>query len=79
MELEKSAKDNQLNDIYFMFSSRDDQTSLAGHEYSKFTESLFTGLLDHKGEIRYRDLTAYIADDLMLTAYQNQYLFHKLI
>lgn len=63
MELEKSAKDNQLNDIYFMFSSRDDQTSLAGHEYSKFTESLFTGLLDHKGEIRYRDLTAYIADD----------------
>lgn len=62
-ELEKSAKDNQLNDIYFMFSSRDNQPSLAGHEYSKFTESLFTGLLDHTGEIRYRDIAAYIADD----------------
>ena len=62
-ELEKSAKDNQLNDIYFMFSSRYDQSSLAGREYSKFTESLFTGLLDHTGEMRYRDLTAYIADD----------------
>lgn len=63
IELEKSAKDNQLKDIYFMFSSRDNQTSIAGHEYSKFTESLFTGLLDNTGEIRYRDLTAYIADD----------------
>lgn len=62
-ELEKSAKDNQLNDIYFMFSSRDDRTSLAGPEFSKFTESLFTGLLDHTGDIRYRDLAAYIADD----------------
>jgi len=63
MELEKSAKDNQLNDIYFMFSSRENQTSLAGREYSKFTASLFTGLLDHTGEIRYRDIAAYIADD----------------
>lgn len=50
IELEKSAKSNQLKDIYFMFSSRDNQTSIAGREYSKFTESLFTGLLDYTGE-----------------------------
>jgi hypothetical protein len=63
IELEKSAKENQLDDIYFMFSSREDQVSFAGTNYSKFTESLFTCLLDHTGEIRYRDIAAYIADD----------------
>jgi hypothetical protein len=67
-DLEKSAKDNQLNDIYFMFSSRDSQSSLAGKTFSIFTESLFTALLGHTGEIRYRDLTAFIADDLNATS-----------
>lgn len=62
-DLIKSAKENQLNNTYFMFSSRDNQPSLAGSEFSKFTESLFSSLLEHTGEIRYRDVTAFIADD----------------
>ena len=33
IDFEKSAKENRLNDIYFWFSSREDQTSLAGDEF----------------------------------------------
>ena len=61
---EKSAKENRLNDIYFWFSSRENQTSLAGVKFSKFTESIFRALLNCKDEVRYRDVMAYVADDL---------------
>lgn len=61
--LKKSAKEHGLNDIYFWFSSRDDEVSYAGTEFSQFTESILTSLLDRNGEIRYREIMDAVADD----------------
>ncbi|WP_160062973.1 caspase family protein [Psychromonas sp. L1A2] len=62
-ELKKSAQKYGLNDLYFWFSSRENEVSYAGSEFSRFTESILTALTEHKGEIRYRDIMAYVADD----------------
>lgn len=62
-ELKKSAQKFGLNDLYFWFSSRENEVSYAGNEFSRFTESILTALTEHKGEIRYRDIMAYVADD----------------
>lgn len=61
--LEKSAKKNGLKDIYFWFSSRDDEVSYAGTDFSRFTESILTSLLDKSGEVRYREIMDAVADD----------------
>lgn len=63
-ELESSAKKNKINDLYFLFSSREDKESEAGDEFSYFSESLFTSLLDRLGEFKYSDVISYMADDL---------------
>jgi len=62
-ELKKSAQKYGLNDIYFWFSSRENQTSFAGKEFSRFTESILTGITEHSGDVRYREIMAYVADD----------------
>ncbi|WP_024607200.1 caspase family protein [Pseudoalteromonas sp. TAB23] len=63
-ELKKSAQKYGLNDIYFWFSSRENQTSFAGKEFSRFTESILTAVSEHNGDVRYRDIMASVADDL---------------
>ena len=62
-ELKKSAQKYGLNDIYFWFSSRENQTSFAGKEFSRFTESILPGITEHSGDVRYREIMAYVADD----------------
>ena len=62
-QLNKSAKKYGLNDIYFWFSSREDQSSYAGTEFSVFTESILTAISELDGEVRYRDIMAAVADD----------------
>lgn len=59
-----SAESNQLNNIYFFFSSRGDAESAAGPELSYFSESIFTCILEREHELKYHDLMAYVADDL---------------
>lgn len=61
--LEKSAKENRLKDVYFLYSSRDNEASWADKDYSYFSKSIFKSLIDNDGPIRYRDIMAYIADD----------------
>ncbi|MBO2642408.1 caspase family protein [Shewanella algae] len=63
IELKKSAQKYGLNDIYFWFSSRENQASFAGKEFSRFTESILTGITEHSGDVRYREIMAYVADD----------------
>lgn len=63
-EFTKSAKKYGLNDLYFLFSSRENEASFAGNEYSKFTESILTSLTELDGDVRYRDIIAFVADDL---------------
>lgn len=60
----KSAKDNQLNKLYFLHSSAADQTSIAGPQFSWFTEAIFIALADQTGAVRYRDLIAAVADEM---------------
>lgn len=63
-QLKKSVNKRGLNDIYFLFSSRENQVSYAGAEFSKFTESILTAISEQKGDVRYRDIMAAVADDL---------------
>ncbi|QLE30637.1 caspase family protein [Vibrio parahaemolyticus] len=63
MDLKKSANKYGLNDIYFWFSSRENEVSYAGSEFSRFTESILTSLLDKSGEVRYREVMDAVADD----------------
>lgn len=64
-DLKKSAAKYGLNDIYFWFSSREDEFSYAGTDFSRFTESILTSLLDKNGEVRYRDIMDAVADDFV--------------
>lgn len=59
-----SAKSQGLNNLYFMFSSRENKPSYAGADFSKFTESYLTSLLETNGLIRYNQIINYISDDL---------------
>lgn len=63
IEFKKSASTNQLKDLYFWFSSRENESSLAGKYFSHFTESILLSLTERTGEIRYRDMMAFVADD----------------
>lgn len=60
--LEKSAKDNKLKNIYFFHSSNSEEPSMATPNYSYFTHSFWNALLENRGDVRYRDIMAYIAD-----------------
>jgi len=62
-DLKKSAQKYGLNDIYFWFSSRENEASFAGTEFSKFTESILTAITEQEGDVRYREIMAYVADD----------------
>ena len=66
---DKSAKNQGLNNLYFMFSSRENKPSYAGSDFSKFTESYLTSLLDTNGLIRYNQIISYISDDLSKSGY----------
>lgn len=63
VELKKSASKYGINDIYFWFSSRENETSYAGSEFSQFTESILTAITELEGEVRYREIMAHVADD----------------
>lgn len=65
--LEKSAKDNSLKDLYFFHSSSSEETSLASPTHSCFTHSFCKALAQNEGLIRYRDIMAFIADDMNLS------------
>ncbi|WP_157639409.1 caspase family protein [Burkholderia ubonensis] len=67
--IQKSAKDNQLNKLYFFYSSAADQTSLAGPKFSLFTLALLQSLVGQFGPVRYRDLIAAVADEMNRKAY----------
>ncbi|ELL4670383.1 caspase family protein [Vibrio fluvialis] len=67
--LEKSAKENELNKLYFLHSSNSEETSLATSEYSLFSNSFFKSLTQNEGDIRYRDIMAYVADDMAVNGY----------
>ncbi len=62
--LEKSAKENSLKNLYFFHSSSSEETSLANDLYSFFTYSFCKSIADLDGAIRYRDIMAYVADDM---------------
>lgn len=67
--LEKSAKENNLNKLYFFHSSSSDEASLANDLYSFFTFSFCKSIVDLDGAIRYRDIMAYVADDMSQSGY----------
>lgn len=66
---EKSAKQNQLNKLYFLHSSSSEEESLASHDYSMFSRSVLSSLTQSIGKIRYRDVMAYVADDMDSNGY----------
>jgi len=67
--LEKSAKENNLNKLYFFHSSSSEEASLASAVYSYFTYSFCKSLSEHEGPIRYRDIMAFVADDMASSGY----------
>lgn len=62
--LQKSAKDNHLKKLYFLHSSSANQTSIAGPQFSWFTQAIFLSLAEQQGDVRYRDLIAAVADEM---------------
>lgn len=62
--VQKSAKENQLKNLYFFYSSAADQTSMAGTQFSWFTLAIFQALASQSGAVRYRDLMAAVADEM---------------
>jgi hypothetical protein len=66
-DLKKSAQKFGLNDIYFWFSSRENEASFAGSDFSKFTESILRAITKQEGDVRYREIMAYVADDFSNT------------
>lgn len=68
--LEKSLQ-NGFKKTYFLFSSSANQTSIALPDFSIFTKSFATAILNHPGkQVRYRDIMAYISDDNSVFQYQ---------
>lgn len=68
--LSKSAK-SSFNKIYFLFSSSSTEPSIAYSDLSVFTKSFAECIAGNEGrELRYRDLMAYMADDLGVTKHQ---------
>jgi hypothetical protein len=63
INLEKSAKEHEFKDIYFWCSSRENEPSYAGVEFSVFTESMLTAIADKTGSVAYTELMAKVGDD----------------
>lgn len=64
---EKSASHNKFQNLYFFFSSRENETSEATSEISYFSKHLLRSFLQMEGNIRYRDLMAFVADEFSST------------
>lgn len=62
--LEKSAEENNLKNLYFFHSSSSEETSFASPLHSYFTYSFCKSLTENEGTIRYRDIMAFVADDM---------------
>jgi hypothetical protein len=62
--VQKSAKENNLKKLYFFHSSAADQTSIAGPQFSWFTQAVLQSLANQTGAVRYRDLLAAVADEM---------------
>lgn len=62
--VQKSAKENQLKKLYFFHSSAADQTSIAGPQFSLFTQAILQSLVNQTDAVRYRDLIAAVADEM---------------
>lgn len=67
--LKKSAEDNEFQNLYFFYSSNSEEESLANENISFFSESFFKSLLENHGDIRYRDIMAFVADDMNFNKY----------
>lgn len=67
---QKSAKERNLNNLYFFFSSRASQESFATADISFFTYCFLSTVADSLGEVRYRDIMAGIADRMRAKAWQ---------
>ncbi len=67
---EKSSTNN-FKKTYFLFSSSNTQSSIALPDYSVFTKSFARSLQSFSGkDIRFRDIMAYISDDIAVQKYQ---------
>lgn len=67
---EKSATDS-FNKTYFFFSSSSTESSITSLDFSVFTKSFAKSLADNSGkDVRYRDIMAYISDDVSVTRHQ---------
>ncbi|MCU4535979.1 caspase family protein [Acinetobacter bereziniae] len=68
---DKSSKES-FNKAYFLFSSSSAESSMALQDFSVFTKSFAKSLLnfDPSQNIRYRDVMAYISDDINVTRHQ---------
>lgn len=60
----KSATANELKCVYFLFSSAENEKSLAGPKLSYFTQCLLEIFANQSGLVRYRDLIAALADEM---------------
>jgi len=65
----KSAQENEFNNLYFLYSSNSEEESLANKNISFFSESFFKSISQRQDSIRYRDIMAYIADDMSSNDY----------
>ncbi len=66
---QKSADQNKLNNLYFFYSSSSEEESIANKDYSFFSKSFFKSLTQNTGKMRYRDIMAYVADDMNSNSY----------
>jgi hypothetical protein len=68
----KKSSSESFNKTYFLFSSTSNQSSMAlKGDYSVFTKSFAKSLICFEGQdIRYRDVMAYISDDVNVKKYQ---------
>lgn len=67
--LTKSAEKNEFQNLYFLYSSSSEEESLANEHISFFTQSFFNSLVQNLGDIRYRDIMAFVADDMSFNKY----------
>ena len=61
---EKSAEENKFKNLYFMYSSSSTEQSIASNSFSFFTKSFCLSLIENGENVRYRDIMAFLADDM---------------
>lgn len=54
--------ENKFNNCYFMYSSNNNQASLASEKISHFTNEFINSLIHFKTDIRYKDILDYLSD-----------------